>query len=121
MPLVLVPASEMSKISKDPRTQEATPARVATHSLTAFLVSGRAGLSLAREVCAVCHAVSGRQTLSPDPEAPTFGQIARVPGMTPLALTVALQTSHKTMPNIMLKPDELRDLAAYITSLKDQP
>jgi mono/diheme cytochrome c family protein len=81
----------------------------------------RAGLSLAREVCAMCHAVSGGQTLSPDPEAPTFGQIARVPGMTPLALTVALQTSHETMPNIMLKPDELRNIAAYITSLQDRP
>ena len=81
----------------------------------------RAGLSLAREVCAMCHAVSGGQTLSPDPEAPTFGQIARVPGMTPPALTVALQTSHKTMPNIMLKPDELRNIAAYITSLQDRP
>ena len=81
----------------------------------------RAGLTLAREVCAACHAVRGGQTSSPEPEAPTFGQIANVPGMTPLALTVALQTSHATMPNIMLQPDELRDVVAYITSLRDRP
>lgn len=81
----------------------------------------QAGLSLAREVCASCHAVLAGQTSSPNPQAPSFGRIARVPGMTSLALTVALQTSHKTMPNIMLKPQELRDVTAYITSLRAQP
>jgi hypothetical protein len=34
-----------------------------------------------------------------------------------VALTVWLQSSHPTMPNIILKPDELRNVVAYIRSL----
>ncbi|WP_262266435.1 hypothetical protein [Microvirga yunnanensis] len=41
--------------------------------------------------------------------------------MTTTALTVALRTSHETMPNIMLEPTELRDVTAYITSLQSRP
>src|SRR3954452_3818022 len=80
-----------------------------------------AGLSLAREVCAACHSVLSGKTDSPNHQAPSFEQISRVPGMTAAALTVALQTSHKTMPNIMLEPDELRNVAAYIVSLQNRP
>jgi mono/diheme cytochrome c family protein len=80
----------------------------------------RAGLSLAREVCSSCHAVLAGEAGSPDREAPTFEQISRVPGMTAMALRVALQTSHATMPNIMLEPDELRDVVAYIVSLQSR-
>jgi mono/diheme cytochrome c family protein len=81
----------------------------------------RSGQALARGVCAACHAVAKGQTSSPDPNAPSFEQLAHVPGMTTLALTVALQTSHATMPNLMLSPDELRDVTAYITSLRESP
>jgi hypothetical protein len=38
--------------------------------------------------------------------------------MTAIALTVALQTSHATMPNIILSPDDRRDVIAYILSLR---
>lgn len=78
----------------------------------------QAGLSLAREACASCHAVLDGETTSPRSQAPSFERIAQVPGMTPLALTVALRTSHKTMPNIMLDPKEMRDVTAYIASLR---
>jgi mono/diheme cytochrome c family protein len=84
------------------------------------LGDAQAGLSVARQVCAPCHAVLTAQSNSPNRLAPTFEQISRVPGMTATALTVALQTSHRTMPNIMLEPDELRDLSTYIISLKDR-
>ena len=41
-------------------------------------------------------------------------------GMTPTALKVWLQNAnHPTMPNIMIKGQELRNLTAYILSLKD--
>lgn len=81
----------------------------------------RAGLRIAREVCASCHAVEAGHDHSPRPQAPPFSQIARVPGMTTAALTVALRTSHETMPNIMLGDRELRDVTAYITSLRKRP
>jgi hypothetical protein len=38
--------------------------------------------------------------------------------MTSIALTAALQTSHATMPNVMLAAEEQADVIAYILSLK---
>jgi len=78
----------------------------------------RLGLGIAREDCAACHAVLRVEDRSPNPNAPTFGAIANVPGMTATALHVALQSPHKTMPNVMLEPDELGNLIAYILTLK---
>jgi mono/diheme cytochrome c family protein len=75
------------------------------------------GRVLAREVCAECHAVEpGRP--SPNPNAPTFEAIASVRGMSIRALTVALLTPHRTMPNLVLEADELRNVATYILTLK---
>ena len=79
----------------------------------------RAGQVLARQVCASCHAVSLGETRSPDARAPAFQALASTPGMTGTALTVALRTSHETMPNLMLEREELRNVIAYILSLED--
>jgi hypothetical protein len=38
--------------------------------------------------------------------------------MTAIALSAALNTSHPTMPNIMLEAAERADIIAYILSLK---
>jgi mono/diheme cytochrome c family protein len=76
------------------------------------------GLTLAQTVCIACHAIDKRQEVSPNPAAPRFEVIANVPGMTAMALTVALRTPHKTMPNLVLEGDEIRNVAAYILSLK---
>jgi len=37
--------------------------------------------------------------------------------MTGTALTIALRTSHQTMPNLMLDGEELRNVISYILSL----
>jgi mono/diheme cytochrome c family protein len=76
-----------------------------------------AGAAYAEEVCAACHAVLANENMSPLPQAPTFQSVADTPGMTEMALTVWMQSSHPTMPNIILKSDELRNVAAYIRSL----
>jgi cytochrome c len=76
------------------------------------------GLELAQRLCAQCHAVQKQQTRSPNNDAPRFPVIASVPGMTAIALSAALNTSHRAMPNIMLQPDEQADIIAYILSLK---
>jgi hypothetical protein len=44
--------------------------------------------------------------------------IASTPGMTSIALSAALTMSHRLMPNIILEPDQRRDVIAYILSLK---
>jgi hypothetical protein len=40
------------------------------------------------------------------------------PIMTAIALSAALNTSHRSMPNIMLEADEQANIIAYILSLK---
>jgi mono/diheme cytochrome c family protein len=77
-----------------------------------------AGSVLARRICSECHAVDRKLVPSPNSAAPRFETIANVPGMTAIALSVALQRSHKTMPNIILNADELRDIVSYILSLQ---
>jgi mono/diheme cytochrome c family protein len=76
------------------------------------------GLALAQQVCAECHAVNKLQARSPNSAAPRFETIAKVSGMTSIALTVALQTSHRSMPNLILEEDQRRNVIAYILSLK---
>jgi cytochrome c len=76
------------------------------------------GHEMARQLCAECHAVGSDDAESSNPDAPAFRVIAAVPGMTALALTAALNTSHRSMPNILLTPEEQANLIAYILSLK---
>jgi mono/diheme cytochrome c family protein len=76
------------------------------------------GREIARTICAACHVVAKGQLVSPNSEAPPFPMLAATPGMTTIALTAALLTSHRQMPNIILEPDERRDVIAYILSLK---
>lgn len=77
-----------------------------------------AGLAEARRLCSQCHAVEKAETPSPRTDAPAFQDIAGTSGMTATALSAALNTSHQSMPNIMLESDEKADIVAYILSLK---
>jgi mono/diheme cytochrome c family protein len=78
----------------------------------------QAGFDYARANCAGCHALSQEPT--PNPKAPRFRDVANTPGMTPTAIRVWLQNAnHPTMPNIVIEGQNLRDLTAYILSLKD--
>jgi len=76
------------------------------------------GLVLAQRLCAECHAIEKQSTRSPNAHAPRFQAVASTPGMTAMALSAALNTSHQSMPNIMLAADEQADIIAYILSLK---
>jgi mono/diheme cytochrome c family protein len=76
------------------------------------------GRGLATQLCAQCHAVLKQQGRSPNTNAPSFEVIAAIPGMTATALSAMLNSSHRTMPNIMLTADEQANIIAYILSLK---
>jgi len=76
------------------------------------------GLELTQRLCAQCHAIRKDQLQSPNEQAPRFQVIASVPGMTAIALSAALNTSHRLMPNIVLEADEQAHIIAYILSLK---
>ena len=77
------------------------------------------GLRIARERCAACHLVVKENGRSVNEKAPTFARIANIPGMTPSALRAALNTSHSTMPNLIIKDDDADSIIAYILSLRD--
>ena len=76
------------------------------------------GLAFAKETCAECHAVRAEDLLSPVAEATSFEEVANTPGMTRIALTAFLQTPHPTMPNLVIEPQDMDDVIAYILTLK---
>jgi cytochrome c len=76
------------------------------------------GLVTAEERCAGCHGIARGADYSPTFGAPTFEQIALTPGMTAIALSATLKTSHRTMPNLMMSSDDLANITAYILSLR---
>ena len=75
------------------------------------------GLNLAQSTCAVCHGTRKGQT-STNRQAPPFDAIAQVKGMSAMALNVALLSSHRSMPNIVLDAKERADVVAYILKRK---
>ena len=92
---------------------------VSTHAQDADVAAGRA---FAREACRACHVVEAQQQ---QPRlvviGPAFREIANTRGMTATALRVFLTTSHPNMPNLILTPEEIADVSAYILSLRDRP
>ena len=79
-----------------------------------------AGRAFAREACITCHVVDPANA-SPRVVAigPNFQDIANTKGMTATALRVFLTTSHPKMPNLILTPEQITDVAAYILSLRE--
>jgi mono/diheme cytochrome c family protein len=80
--------------------------------------TANAGLILARQLCSECHAVERAQPRSPNPASPTFETIANVPGMTSIALSAALLSPHRTMPNVILDANQRGSIVAYVLSLR---
>jgi len=75
------------------------------------------GEVLSQQWCSRCHAVEPGQQ-SPNPKAPAFPAIAAEPSATEYSLHVFLQTTHTTMPNFKIDPDDIDDIIGYIRSLK---
>jgi tetratricopeptide (TPR) repeat protein len=80
----------------------------------------RRGLAYALKICSACHNVLGTEADSPNRQAPPFKKVANTPGMSVTALTVWSRTSHPTMPNLVIPPQDMDDLIAHILSLRDR-
>jgi cytochrome c len=80
-----------------------------------LLGSAQSGRRLANYWCTGCHAVEPKTEgiLAAD-----FEEIANVPSTTEMSLKVFLRSSHKSMPNFILQPEEADDIVAYILSLR---
>lgn len=77
----------------------------------------QAGEKLAQTWCAGCHQV-GPNPRSANDAVPPFAAVAAAKGMTQTALTVFLSTPHGKMPDYSLSRQQIRDVSAYIMSLK---
>ena len=79
------------------------------------------GIAFAEKTCASCHGVRSSDLSSPRSETITFKKVANTPGMTGIAINVWLQTPHRSMPDLIIAPQDRADVIAYIVSLRDQP
>ena len=76
------------------------------------------GRHLAETTCGACHQIgSAGSPQNAKPVAPSFQDISRMPSTNELSIKVFLRTSHPTMPNIILSPEEIDSVAAYIVGL----
>jgi mono/diheme cytochrome c family protein len=80
--------------------------------------SRSAGREVARRICSECHAVERKAAPSPNLDASSFRRIANTRGMTTKFLSVEIRRAHELMPNLNLNADELRDVMAYVMSLR---
>ena len=76
------------------------------------------GHEYVQQICSECHTIEKGRRPSPNGQAPNFETIAKTPGMTAIALTAVLRTPHRNMPNIIIADEDLRNVAAYILSLR---
>jgi len=82
----------------------------------------RQGRKFALDTCSSCHAVRAGQNQSPLVTAQSFEEIANTPGMTAAALNVWLTAQvHPAMPLLMLSSQQVKDVSAYILSLRAKP
>jgi mono/diheme cytochrome c family protein len=88
-----------------------------TSAIAVELGNATAGLEYAQKVCADCHAVE-KDTVMLFSQVPSFQDVADTEGMTPRALVVWLTTSHPNMPDIIIAPDDMDNVVAYIMSLR---
>jgi mono/diheme cytochrome c family protein len=77
-----------------------------------------AGRELAEKWCAGCHNVLPGVRAVKEGAAPPFQVVAESKGMTQTALQVFLVSNHVRMPEYSLTRQELREVSAYIVSLK---
>lgn len=81
--------------------------------------SARRGLAFAQQRCSACHGVVENSS-SPNPESPPFADIANRTGVTQATLRQFLRDSHNypAAMNFEVESTRIRDLAAYIVTLK---
>ena len=76
------------------------------------------GHDYANKVCAGCHAVEKGENISPTVDVPSFQAVADTQGMSARALVVWLQSPHPNMPDLIIRPDDMDNVIAYILSLR---
>jgi mono/diheme cytochrome c family protein len=76
------------------------------------------GHELAERLCTGCHIVSPTSAGTANPDVPSFPAIARKDGVTAERLAGRIIVPHPAMPRTQLTIAEIRDIVAYILTLK---
>jgi mono/diheme cytochrome c family protein len=77
------------------------------------------GREIAERVCAGCHAIDNQKGGTVQgTDVPSFRALANRPYRTPESLRAFIMTPRHPMPAIPLELNEIRDVVAYIQSLK---
>ena len=76
------------------------------------------GDRIAHTLCINCHVVDAASPVVRNDRVPSFSWIANQPGLTVERIPGWLSTSHERMPDFSLTRDEIRDVSAYILSLR---
>jgi mono/diheme cytochrome c family protein len=76
------------------------------------------GDRLAHTLCTNCHVVETHSPVIRTDRVPSFSWIANQEGLTSTSLQIWLSKSHERMPDLNLTRDEIREVSAYILSLR---
>jgi len=76
------------------------------------------GRQLAERICATCHLVSSRAESPVAADVPSFPVIAAKPDQSLEAIAGRIVIPHPPMPEIALTREEIRNVTAYIMSLR---
>jgi cytochrome c len=69
----------------------------------------------------LCHVVGSKEKSTRNLVSQRLSGIANTPGMTTTAMRVFLTSSHPKMPNLILQPEQMADVIAYVVSLRESP
>jgi cytochrome c len=104
-----------------------TCASIALAAVWTVLVAGssaaqqgdpRRGHELAARLCTNCHIIDGETSGPIRADVPSFSAISKRAGSTAENLAGRIIVPHPAMPNVSLTAQDVRDLVAYIVTLK---
>ena len=84
------------------------------------LADPKRGQELSARVCSGCHIVASGSATTANVDVPTFAAIARRPDTTAEQLAGRIIVPHPPMPTVQLTITEMRDIIAYILSLRPE-
>jgi cytochrome c len=84
------------------------------------LGDAKQGQDLSQRLCSGCHSVSPGSAATVSTDVPTFAAIASRPDITAERLAGRIIAPHPPMPNVQLTVAEMRDIIAYILSLRQR-
>jgi mono/diheme cytochrome c family protein len=90
----------------------------ATAAVAQSAGDSKRGRELAQRLCTNCHVIAPEATGPVRTDVPTFPTIAGRPGVTAERIAGAIIIPHPAMPGVQLTTAEIRDIVAYILSLK---